>query len=91
MIKEINFDLEKAEARLHIVKGLLIALEDIDNVIALIKTSASGDTARTKLMDKYKIDEIQAKSILAMRLSSLADSLIVLRQKTMRNYLSNMY
>ena len=72
LIKEINFDLEKAEVRLHIVKGLLIALEDIDNVIALIKTSASGDTARTKLMDKYKIDEIQAKSILAMRLSSLA-------------------
>ena len=72
LIKEINFDLEKAEARLHIVKGLLIALEDIDNVIALIKTSASSDTARTKLMDKYKIDEIQAKSILAMRLSSLA-------------------
>ena len=72
LIKEINFDLEKAEARLHIVKGLLIALEDIDNVIALIKTSASGETARTKLMDKYKIDEIQAKSILAMRLSSLA-------------------
>lgn len=72
LIKEINFDLEKAEARLHIVKGLLIALEDIDNVIALIKTSASGETARTKLMDKYKIDETQAKSILAMRLSSLA-------------------
>ena len=72
LIKEINFDLEKAEARLHIVKGLLIALEDIDNVIALIKTSSSGETARTKLMDKYKIDEIQAKSILAMRLSSLA-------------------
>lgn len=72
LIKEIDFDLEKAEARLHIVKGLLIALEDIDNVIALIKTSASGETARTKLMDKYKIDEIQAKSILAMRLSSLA-------------------
>ena len=72
LIKEINFDLEKAEARLHIVKGLLIALEDIDNVIALIKTSSSGETARTKLMDKYKIDEVQAKSILAMRLSSLA-------------------
>ena len=72
LIKEIEYDLDKAEARLHIVKGLLIALEDIDNVIALIKTSSSGETARTKLMDKYKIDEIQAKSILAMRLSSLA-------------------
>ena len=72
LIKEIEYDLDKAEARLHIVKGLLIALEDIDNVIALIKTSSSGETARTKLMNKYKIDEIQAKSILAMRLSSLA-------------------
>ena len=72
LVKEINYDLEKAEARLHIVKGLLIALEDIDNVIALIKTSSSGEAARTKLIDKYKIDEIQAKSILAMRLSSLA-------------------
>ena len=60
------------KARLHIVEGLLIALEDIDNVIALIKASASSDVARTKLIEKYKIDEIQAKSILAMRLSSLA-------------------
>ena len=72
LIKEINFDLEKMQARLHIVKGLLIALEDIDNVIALIKASASSDVAKTKLIEKYKIDEIQAKSILAMRLSSLA-------------------
>lgn len=72
LIKEINFDLEKAKARLHIVEGLLIALEDIDNVIALIKASASSDSAKTKLIEKYKIDEIQAKSILAMRLSSLA-------------------
>ena len=72
LIKEINFDLDKMKARLHIVEGLLIALEDIDNVIALIKGSASSDAAKTKLIDKYKIDEIQAKSILAMRLSSLA-------------------
>ena len=72
LIKEVNYDLEKAEARLHIVKGLLIALEDIDNVIALIKKSASSDAAKTKLIEEYKIDEIQAKSILAMRLSSLA-------------------
>ena len=72
LIKEVNYDLEKAEARLHIVKGLLIALEDIDNVIALIKKSASSEAAKTKLIEEYKIDEIQAKSILAMRLSSLA-------------------
>ena len=72
LLKEISFDLEKAEARLHIVKGLLIALEDIDNVISLIKASSSSDAAKTKLIEKYNIDEIQAKSILAMRLSSLA-------------------
>ena len=72
LIKEINFDLDKMKARLHIVEGLLIALEDIDNVIALIKASASSEAARTKLIEKYKIDDIQVKSILAMRLSSLA-------------------
>ena len=72
LIKEVNFDLDKMKARLHIVEGLLIALEDIDNVIALIKKSASGEAAKTNLIEKYKIDEIQAKSILAMRLSSLA-------------------
>ena len=72
LIKEMNFDLDKAKARLHIVEGLLIALEDIDNVIALIKKSADSGTAKVSLMEKYKLDEIQAKSILAMRLSSLA-------------------
>ena len=72
LIKEINFDLDKMKARLHIVEGLLIALEDIDNVITLIKASASSEAAKTKLIEKYKIDDIQAKSILAMRLSSLA-------------------
>ena len=72
LIKEMNFDLDKAKARLHIVEGLLIALEDIDNVIALIKKSADSGAAKISLMEKYKLDEIQAKSILAMRLSSLA-------------------
>ena len=72
LIKEMNFDLDKAKARLHVVEGLLIALEDIDNVIALIKKSADSGAAKVSLMEKYKLDEIQAKSILAMRLSSLA-------------------
>ena len=72
LIKEMNFDLDKAKARLHIVEGLLIALENIDNVIALIKKSADSGAAKVSLMEKYKLDEIQAKSILAMRLSSLA-------------------
>ena len=70
--KEVNFDLKKAEDRLHIVEGLLIALEDIDNVIALIKGSESSAAAKDALIKKYNLSEIQAKSILAMRLSSLA-------------------
>ena len=72
IIRECEFDLDKAQARLHIVNGLLIALEDIDNIVALIKGSSSSDDAKNKLIEKYKIDEVQAKSILAMRLSSLA-------------------
>lgn len=70
--KELKFDLVKAKERLHIVEGLLIALEDIDNVIALIKRSESSAAAKDKLMQKYNLSEVQAKAILAMRLSSLA-------------------
>ena len=72
LVKEMNFDLAKAKDRLHIVEGLLIALEDIDNVIALIKGSESSAAAKDKLMSKYNLSEEQAKAILAMRLSSLA-------------------
>lgn len=72
LIKELNFDLEKTKARLHIVEGLLICLEDIDNVIALIKKSENSAAAKVALMEKYKLSEEQAKSVLAMRLSSLA-------------------
>ena len=70
--REAEFDLKKAENRLHIVEGLLKALEDIDNVIALIKKSKNGDEAKENLISKYKFTEAQAKSILAIRLSSLA-------------------
>lgn len=70
--KELKFDLYKAKARLHIVEGLLIALEDIDNVIALIKQSANSTKAKESLIAKYNFSEPQAKAILAMRLSSLA-------------------
>ena len=72
IIKEVNFDLTKAKERLHIVEGLLIALEDIDNVIALIKKSESSATAKEALIAKYNLSDAQAKAILAMRLSSLA-------------------
>lgn len=70
--RELNFDLCKTKDRLHIVEGLLIALEDIDNVIALIKKSSDSTKAKEALKLKYSLSEIQAKSILAMRLSSLA-------------------
>ena len=72
IIKECKFDLAKAQARLEIVNGLLKALEDIDNIIALIKSSESAAAAKINLITKYKFTENQAKAILAMRLSSLA-------------------
>lgn len=72
IVKECNFDLTKAKDRLEIVNGLLKALEDIDNIIALIKASESAAAAKVNLMAKYNFTENQAKAILAMRLSSLA-------------------
>ena len=72
IVKECNFDLTKAKDRLEIVNGLLKALEDIDNIIALIKASESAAAAKTNLIAKYNFTENQAKAILAMRLSSLA-------------------
>ena len=73
IVREAEFDTKKALDRLHIVEGLLKALEDIDNIIALIKKSASGAAAKEKLIEKYDFTEAQAKAILAMRLSSLAN------------------
>ena len=72
LIKECNFDLKKAEDRLHIVEGLIKALEDIDNIIALIKKSNSASEAKSALIEKYAFSEIQAKAILDMKLSRLA-------------------
>lgn len=71
--REIQFDLDKAEARMHIVDGLLKALEDIDNIIKLIKTSASAAAAKDALMNTYKFTEVQAKAILDMKLAKLAN------------------
>ena len=70
--RETQFDLNKAKDRLHIVDGLLIALEDIDNVIQLIKKSDSSAAAKENLMKTYKLSEVQAKAILDMKLSRLA-------------------
>lgn len=70
--RETKFDLDKAVDRLEIVNGLLRALEDIDNIIALIKGSENATAAKENLIKKYQFTENQAKAILAMRLSSLA-------------------
>lgn len=70
--KEIEWDLNKAQERAHIIDGLLIALENIDDIIALIKNSSNSEAAKESLINKYQMSEEQAKAILAMRLSSLA-------------------
>ena len=72
LIRVTNYDLEKIKARIHILEGLLIALENIDNVIKLIKSSESAATAKTALMSQYNLSEAQAKAILDMKLSKLA-------------------
>lgn len=72
LLRKTQFDLDKIKARIHILEGLLIALEDIDNVIALIKKSESAAAAKTNLMTKYNLSEVQAKAILDMKLSRLA-------------------
>ena len=72
LIREINFDIKKAKDRLNIVEGLLKALEDIDNVITLIKASESSAKARIGLQQKYGFNEEQAKAIVDMRLGKLA-------------------
>ena len=72
LIRKTNFEAEKIRARIHILDGLLIALEDIDNVIALIKKSESAAAAKVNLINQYNLSEVQAKAILDMKLAKLA-------------------
>jgi len=67
-----RYELERRRARLHIVEGLLIALDNIDEVIDTIRRSRTADTARVNLMRKFKLTEIQATAILDMQLRRLA-------------------
>ncbi len=71
VVRRINFELKKAEQRAHILEGLIIASDNIDAVIELIKKSSNADEARAKLEKKYKLSEIQAKAIIEMRLRQL--------------------
>jgi DNA gyrase subunit A len=69
--RRTQFDLRKAEERAHILEGLIIALDHLDEVIALIRASATPDAAREGLMEKFGLSEIQARAILDMRLQRL--------------------
>lgn len=71
IVRRAKFELRKAEERAHILEGLLIALDHLDEVIALIRSSATVEAARTGLMTTFKLSEIQARAILDMRLQKL--------------------
>ena len=71
VVKRTNYELKKAEQRAHILEGLIIASDNIDDVIDLIKKSLNAEDARLKLEKKYKLSEIQAKAIIEMRLRQL--------------------
>ncbi|WQY38738.1 DNA topoisomerase (ATP-hydrolyzing) subunit A [Helicobacter pylori] len=71
IIRRTIFELEKAKARAHILEGYLIALDNIDEIVRLIKTSQSPETAKNALMERFTLSEIQSKAILEMRLQRL--------------------
>lgn len=71
IVRRTKFELDEAEKRAHILQGLLIALDHLDEVIALIRNSKTPDEAREGLMEKFGLSEIQSKAILEMRLRVL--------------------
>ena len=71
VVRRSKFELKKAEDRAHILEGLIIASDNIDEVIALIRGSKSPDEARDKLMTKFKLSDLQSKAIVEMRLRQL--------------------
>ncbi len=71
IIRRTIFELEKAKARAHILEGYLIALDNIDEIVQLIKTSQSPEAAKNALMERFTLGEIQSKAILEMRLQRL--------------------
>src|SRR5206468_7281901 len=70
--RRTEFDLQKARARAHILEGLKIALDHLDAVIKTIRESADVEVARTNLMSRFELTEVQAQAILDMRLARLA-------------------
>lgn len=71
VVRRTQFELRKAEERAHILEGLIIASDNIDEVIAIIRGSKDGDEARSKLMERFSLSEIQSRAIVEMRLRQL--------------------
>lgn len=71
VVRRTKFELKKAEDRAHILEGLIIASDNIDEVIEIIRASSNVEEARTKLMERFKLTEVQAKAIVEMRLRQL--------------------
>ncbi len=71
ILRRTKFDLDQAEKRAHILEGLIIASDNIDEVIAIIKASPNPDSARERLMERFSLSEIQARAIVDMRLRQL--------------------
>ena len=81
VVRRTKYELKKAEERCHILEGLIIASDNIDDVIKLIRASKNADEARESLISKYKLSEIQSKAIVEMRLRQLTG----LEQDKLRN------
>ena len=71
VVRRTKFELKKAEERAHILEGLIIASDNIDKVISLIRSSSNADEAKSKLISEFKLSEIQSKAIVEMRLRQL--------------------
>jgi DNA gyrase subunit A len=71
ILRRTRYDLEQAEKRAHILEGLIIASDNIDEVIAIIRSSKTPDEARERLMERFSLSEIQSKAIVEMRLRQL--------------------
>ncbi|MCM2301195.1 MAG: DNA gyrase subunit A [Flavobacteriaceae bacterium] len=71
IVRRTQFELKKAEERAHILEGLIIASDNIDEVIKIIRASENADTAKNNLIERFKLTEIQAKAIVEMRLRQL--------------------
>ena len=71
VVRRTQFDKRKAEERLHIVKGLLVAQDNIDEIVSIIRSSRTPDEAKQRMMERFGLDEIQVSAIIEMRLRAL--------------------